>query len=304
MKRCNNCGWFNLDATMQCEKCGEESFEQVAEIADEATKVAPTAVETPMAENTPAPQIKEESKVEAHEHVATPNHFASATIAFGSNMSTPSAQKSTTPMPEPAKIEQKPRNNFKATVAIGSDMPMPEPAKVEQKPHNNFKATVAIGSNMPMPEPAKVEQKPRNNFKATVAIGSDTPILNTPSKAEERKSEPVAAQPVATQCPKCCYPITGHVEYCPNCGTTIKNTPNITVSEHTERGETNSRNNSFAKTVLDFSSSLKATVAETVDNSRDDEGFLLVQLDAPNTTIKLRLGEVVVINGIRYKFEK
>ena len=278
MKRCNNCGWFNLDATMQCEKCGEESFEQVAEIADEATKVAPTAVETPMAENTPAPQIKEESKVEAHEHVATPNHFASATIAFGSNMSTPSAQKSTTPMPEPAKIEQKPRNNFKATVAIGSDMPMPEPAKVEQKP--------------------------RNNFKATVAIGSDTPILHTPSKVEETKSEPVAAQPVATQCPKCCYPITGHVEYCPNCGTTIKNTPNITVSEHAERGEANSRNNSFAKTVLDFSSSLKATVAETVDNSRDDEGFLLVQLDAPNTTIKLRLGEVVVINGIRYKFEK
>ena len=278
MKRCNNCGWFNLDATMQCEKCGEESFEQVAEIADEATKVAPTAVETPMAENTPAPQIKEESKVEAHEHVATPNHFASATIAFGSNMSTPSAQKSTTPMPEPAKIEQKPRNYFKATVAIGSDMPMPEPAKVEQKP--------------------------RNDFKATVAIGSDTPILNTPSKVEERKSEPVAAQPVATQCPKCCYPITGHVEYCPNCGTTIKNTPNITVSEHAERGEANSRNNSFAKTVLDFSSSLKATVAETVNNSRDDEGFLLVQLDAPNTTIKLRLGEVVVINGIRYKFEK
>ena len=278
MKRCNNCGWFNFDAAAQCEKCGEESFEQVAEMANEANDAAPAVTETPVVDNNPAPQIKEEPKVEHHEPVATPNHFASATIAFGSNMSTPNAQKSVAPEPEPV--------------------------KVEQKPQNNFKATVAIGSNMPMPEPAKVEQKPRNNFKATVAIGSDTPILHTPSKVEEVKSEPVAAQPAATQCPKCCYPITGHVEYCPNCGTTIKNTPNITVSEHTERGETNSRNNSFAKTVLDFSSSLKATVAETVDNSRDDEGFLLVQLDAPNTTIKLRLGEVVVINGIRYKFEK
>jgi hypothetical protein len=157
---------------------------------------------------------------------------------------------------------------------------------------------------MPIPEPAKVEQKPRNNFKATVAIGSDTPILHTPSKVEETKSEPAAAQPVATQCPKCCYPITGYVEYCPNCGTTIKNAPNITVSEHADRGETNSRNNSFAKTVLDFSSSLKATVVETVDDSRNDEAFHLVQIDAPNATIKLRLGEVVMINGIRYKFEK
>ena len=304
MKRCNNCGWFNFDAAMQCEKCGEESFEQVAEMAEEAANVAPAIVETPVVEDTPAPQIKEESKVEAHEHAATPNHFASATIAFGSNMSTPSAQKSTTPMPEPAKIEQKPRNNFKATVAIGSNMPMPEPAKVEQKPRNNFKATVAIGSNMPMPEPAKVEQKPRNNFKATVAIGSDTPILHTPSKVEEVKSEPVAAQSAATQCPKCCYPITGHVEYCPNCGTTIKNTPNITVSEHADRGETNSRNNSFAKTVLDFSSSLKATVAETVDDSINGEVFHLVQVDAPNATIELRLGKVVVINGVRYKFDK
>ena len=278
MKRCNNCGWFNFDAAMQCEKCGEESFEQVAEMAEEAANVAPAIVETPVVEDTPAPQIKEESKVEAHEHAATPNHFASATIAFGSNMSTPSAQKSTTPMPEPAKIEQKPRNNFKATVAIGS--------------------------NMPMPEPAKVEQKPRNNFKATVAIGSDTPILHTPSKVEEVKSEPVAAQSAATQCPKCCYPITGHVEYCPNCGTTIKNTPNITVSEHADRGETNSRNNSFAKTVLDFSSSLKATVAETVDDSINGEVFHLVQVDAPNATIELRLGKVVVINGVRYKFDK
>lgn len=304
MKRCNNCGWFNFDAAAQCEKCGEESFEQVAEMANEANDAAPAVAETPVVDNNPAPQIKEEPKVEHHEPVATPNHFASATIAFGSNMSMPNAQKSVAPEPEPVKVEQKPQNNFKATVAIGSDMPIPEPAKVEQKPRNNFKATVAIGSDMPMSEPAKVEQKPRNNFKATVAIGSDTPILHTPSKVEETKSEPAAAQPVATQCPKCCYPITGHVEYCPNCGTTIKNAPNITVSERADRGETNSRNNSFAKTVLDFSSSLKATVAETVDDSRDDEAFHLVQIDAPNATIKLRLGEVVMINGIRYKFEK
>ena len=304
MKRCNNCGWFNLDAAMQCEKCGEESFEQVAEMADEANDAASAVAETPVVDDKPAPQIKEEPRVEVHKPAATPNHFASATIAFGSNMSTPNAQKSVAPEPEPVKVEQKPQNNFKATVAIGSDMPMPEPAKVEQKPRNNFKATVAIGSDMPIPEPAKVEQKPRNNFKATVAIGSDTPILHTPSKVEETKSEPAAAQPVATKCPKCCYPITGYVEYCPNCGTTIKNAPNITVSEHADRGETNSRNNSFAKTVLDFSSSLKATVVETVDDSRDDEAFHLVQIDAPNATIKLRLGEVVMINGIRYKFEK
>lgn len=278
MKRCNNCGWFNFDAAMQCEKCGEESFEQVAEMANEANDAASAVAETPVVDDKPAPQIKEEPRVEVHKPAATPNHFASATIAFGSNMSTPNAQKSVAPEPEPVKVEQKPQNNFKATVAIGSDMPMPEPAKVEQKP--------------------------RNNFKATVAIGSDTPILHTPSKVEETKSEPAAAQPVATKCPKCCYPITGYVEYCPNCGTTIKNAPNITVSEHADRGETNSRNNSFAKTVLDFSSSLKATVVETVDDSRDDEAFHLVQIDTPNATIKLRLGEVVMINGIRYKFEK
>ena len=112
MKRCNNCGWFNFDAAMQCEKCGEESFEQVAEMAEEAANVAPAIVETPVVEDTPAPQIKEEPKVEVHEPAATPNHFASATIAFGSNMSTPNAQKSVAPEPEPVKVEQKPQNNF------------------------------------------------------------------------------------------------------------------------------------------------------------------------------------------------
>ena len=49
MKRCNNCGWFNLDSVTHCEKCDEESFEIVVETPQENStpaeeKVAEVAV--------------------------------------------------------------------------------------------------------------------------------------------------------------------------------------------------------------------------------------------------------------------
>lgn len=31
MKRCDNCGWFNVDSAVQCEKCGDESFKSAIE---------------------------------------------------------------------------------------------------------------------------------------------------------------------------------------------------------------------------------------------------------------------------------
>ena len=47
MKRCNNCGWFNLDSATQCEKCEEESFDIIEESpAEESASV----VEEPKAE--------------------------------------------------------------------------------------------------------------------------------------------------------------------------------------------------------------------------------------------------------------
>ena len=57
MKRCNNCGWFNLDSSVECEKCGEDSFEPVIE-------PAPVSEPEPVVEPQPEPVVEPEPQPE------------------------------------------------------------------------------------------------------------------------------------------------------------------------------------------------------------------------------------------------
>lgn len=281
MKRCSNCGWFNLDAVLQCEKCGEESFEPIVE----SNKAA---AEETVVEATPQVEVKEEYKEETVHASAVSNAFM-ATVAFGSDNAKPSKVN-----------EPQPKKDLRATVVFGSDIPMP--VVEEAKPKNNFNSTVAIGSNMPMP--AVEEPKPKNNFNATVAIGSNMPVQPAATVKEAVDAhQKMSAAPV--KCPKCCYPITGYVEYCPNCGATIKNAPKPAVDEVVAQSDSRKVDRNLAKTVRDFSSCLKDTVVETVNEEPMSEAFRLVNIDASNKpVIEVRLGEVFVINGVRYKLEK
>ena len=279
MKRCSNCGWFNLDTVLQCEKCGEESFEPIVESNGAASEAA-------VVEAAPQVEVKEEPKVEPEQAAAVSNSLM-ATVAFGSDKAMPSKVS-----------ESQPKKDLRATVVFGSDNPM---AEVEEaKPKSNFKSTVAIGSDMP--KPAAEEVKPKNNFNATVAIGSNMPVQPAATVKDVDMQQVMAA---SVKCPKCCYPITGYVEYCPNCGATIKNAPKPVAAEVAVSGDSRKVDRNLAKTVRDFSSSLKATVAERLDNGPVSETYRLVNIDAPNVpAIEVRLGEVFVVNGVRYKLEK
>lgn len=308
MKRCNNCGWFNFDAVSQCEKCGEESFEPIVE-SNEAASEAAVVEAAPQVEVKEEPKV--ESKIEPEQAAAVSNSFM-ATVAYGAEKAKPSKVSEPKPKKDlratvvfgsdkdlPEVEEPKPKSNFKSTVAIGSDMPMP--VAEESKPKSNFKATVAIGSDMPMP--AVEESKPKNNFKATVAIGSNEPVQPaiTVKEAVDMQQQMAAS----VKCPKCCYPITGYVEYCPNCGATIKNAPKPVAAEVAVNGGSRKVDRNLAKTVRDFSSCLKDTVAERVDDGPASETYRLVNIDAKNVpAIEVRLGEVFVVNGVRYKLEK
>lgn len=260
MKRCSNCGWFNLDTSSQCEKCGEESFEPVVESNETI------ATELPIVEDTPNIEVKEDVKLE-----------------------------------QPVEA---PKSHFTATIAFGSDKVAP--VKVEKpKAKENLQATVAFGSKPNKPVPVVEEVKPVNNFKATVAIGSDQPVQSVVTVKETVKSAQQTAEAVPVKCPKCCYPITGYVEYCPNCGATIKNAPKPVVVETTPQSYSQTVDRNLAKTVRDFSSCLKNTVAERVEDDVASEAYRLVNIDASDVpAVEVRLGEVFVINGIRYKLEK
>lgn len=236
MKRCNNCGWFNLDSATRCEKCDEESFE-AAEVYSEITE----------AELEAAPALKEGTKAV-----------------------------------EPALV-------MAAESAPASVKPM--------------MATVALGAGKPM-------MQQRKNLAATIMDASALMSDDTPS-----------------QCPKCNYPISGYVEYCPNCGATIKHSQvkstipvNLVVNESEEKPVKENlastvmlnepmSSETYKSAVTVKETSLKATVRDMPAGMMKDEDlsdvFWLVPVgglgEAP---IELRIGEIVTIAGRRYTFQK
>lgn len=139
MKRCNNCGWFNLDSATQCEKCEEESFDII--------------------EESPA----EESALVVEEHKEEP-------------------------------VVEEP------TVEVA----VPEEPKEESRPEPMM-ATIAVGAKgVSLPDMGSKAKK--KNLAATV--------MDARAELQLDSEE--------SSCPKCCYPISGDMEYCPNCGTTIR----------------------------------------------------------------------------------
>ena len=129
MKRCNNCGWFNLDSAVECEKCGDESFKPIIEEEVQVVEEQPAAVV--YVEQKEEEMAQEESVVEETD----------------------------------------------SGVAL---------------PHNAMTSTVMLG----------------------------TGYINRPDKN--------------SHCPKCRYPIVGNLDCCPNCGATVKNETEATVSEPVE----------------------------------------------------------------------
>lgn len=233
MKRCNNCGWFNLDSAESCEKCGDESFD-LEEPLQETDNFEEK--EEKEEENTTVCVSESDESVVDHPSVGSP---------------------------------------IMGTVAYGSETPV-----------------------MPKAAPSK------KVLAATVMDASA--VLN----AQE-----------TVQCPKCRYPITGFVEYCPNCGATIKNrsaamseSPRKTQPEPVSSPSPATPAPAFRGTVREgapivakagHSVDLKATVRDIPRDLIHDEVYRLVRVDNVNEApIEMVLGAEVLINGCRYRFEK
>lgn len=226
MKRCNNCGWFNLDSATHCEKCDEESFELVVEIPEE--------------------EFKEEPEAEPVE-----------------------------------KLE--------------------EPKVIEDEP-SFLKGTVAFSMSEPSHQPEQPSPAPKKGLSATIMDVSG-----------------VIASASTIHCHKCNYPIAGLVEYCPNCGATIKRqaahaeelseveiqpkpVPAKELNRTVRIDAGPSHNPSASK-----SNELKATVRDIPEELISDDKAVcrLVPVgELGETVIELREGCEVVIGGHRYRFEK
>lgn len=237
MKRCNNCGWFNLDAAVRCEMCDDEGLE-------------PVAVQSPV--NAEPEKIVEPEPLEAP-----------------------------VPVPEPEPVVAEKKNPMMATVAFGAE-------QVSALPRKALTATI---------------------MDATAVMGDE---------------------PSTGQCPKCHYPVTPEVEFCPNCGTTVHKQASVQksaapgmatvrigeavpsstpVSQKTVMIGGDNAGASFKSriNVASDSKGLKATVRDIPEElmADDKELFKLVPMDGiGEAPIKLRLGEVVVIAGKHYRFQK
>ncbi|MBO5419876.1 MAG: hypothetical protein J6A22_07300 [Bacteroidales bacterium] len=144
-------------------------------------------------------------------------------------------------------------------------------------------------------------------IKATVAFGAEEVVSKPVAKALAATvmdaSAAVSEQVEETACPKCRYPIVGFVEYCPNCGATI-NRVKVEKKEEPENPK------SFAKTIAEHchTSSLKATVREIPEelvSNEDPDEYKLEPVDAlGESPIRMKLDDVVVIGGVKYRFRK
>lgn len=222
MKRCNNCGWFNLDTATRCEKCDDDSLELHIETPTEPEQEKPVIA-------TPIVQL-EEPKQMVEETPARPNMMA--TVSFGAS-------------------------------------PLQEP-KVEESATNTK----------------------RNHLAATVMDVSNV----------------LEAETSSVQCPKCCYPIAGYMEYCPNCGTTIKKRSAINETAKEEQTPQPQPQSILKKTItIGNTHSLKETIRDIPENLVDEKEdcYLLVPVDSiGDASIELHLGQIVNIGGRNYKFQK
>lgn len=110
-------------------------------------------------------------------------------------------------------------------------------------------------------------------------------------------------------CPKCRYPIVGDVDYCPNCGTTVR----IVVKEAPVHNLIVDEPNLSVKILGTSEKSFdpKATVRDvpeefiSVHRVNNDNAFKLVPVDNTGaSSIVLELNQIVVLEGRRYRFCK
>lgn len=247
MKRCNNCGWFNLDSAVCCEKCEDESLEIVVE--------SPSVTKSD-------DDTKPESETKAPKDLGAVNDG----VVLQSVDSAPNMESN--PEQEPVSV----KNDFKATVVFGANTPM----SGNVKDHSNVSE--------------------RRGLAATIM---DASVLT------ESKS-----------CPKCRYPLSGYVEYCPNCGATISNHKATIKSDVCQFDD----NNAVSRVTVPIedekvkqpakpvpSVNLKATVRDIPESLVSDPSkcYKLVSEDGVGEAeIELILDEIVVIAGRKYKFQK
>lgn len=184
-------------------------------------------------------------------------------------------------------------DSFEPIVEVEDETPVSEPTPVpasDPEPESEL-------------EPVHEEIPVKNIMQETVAFGVSVPAHNSVRQslaATVMDTSAVMGTPSETKCPKCCYPVIGYVEYCPNCGATIK-----------AGNESVAASKTVAKTVVELRDSnpgLKATVRDIPEElvcEEDPDTYRLFPVDAQGEApVVLKLGDVVVLGGRKYRFQK
>jgi RNA polymerase subunit RPABC4/transcription elongation factor Spt4 len=124
-------------------------------------------------------------------------------------------------------------------------------------------------------------------------------------------------------CPKCRYPLARNIEYCPNCGVTLRRSSKEHVSEPVAPVTKDNASENLKSTVMDWREEqkntseqqparlLKQTVRDIPSKLKDtvedlkEPSFCLIPIDRRQSPpIPLVPGEIVIIGGERYRFKK
>lgn len=268
MKRCNNCGWFNLDSSVECEKCGEDSFEPVIEPApvsepEPVVEPQPEPVVEPEPQPEPEP-IVEPEPVAVEEPVAQPDRkVLTATIMDVSALFTDDEpQEMNCPKcgyPVVGNVEFCPNCGTTVNKGQSTTPAVPEPEPVPE----------------PIPEPEPIVEPEPAPAVEPVAEPEQEPEVEPESKpAPSSGFDPkktVAIDPMFTGVPKKTVPDSPR-----NLKATVRDIPEELLSDVP------------AKTVKIYERVGELVPVDGVDNER----------------IELREGDEVVIAGRRYIFQK
>lgn len=179
-----------------------------------------------------------------------------------------------------------------------SDTPVPSPASplAETEPKLMNK-TVRLGEDEVAPHPKK-------SYGATV--------LDAGAVIKEMEED-------VSYCPKCRYPLVSHPEFCPNCGTTLRRDTrkdavkdmNATIRETdggkkvTRPAASSSGGKAGKATIRDIPPELlQDTPLSAVPEKKENVYRLVPVAGEDYPIVYMSVGDIVTINGLRFRFEK
>jgi rRNA maturation protein Nop10 len=164
MVRCDNCGWYNLDSSDKCEKCGEPLKRTEAPASFKKT----VRFTPPHQENPDIQQVSDTALAECPKC----KYPLSGDPAFCPNCGTTLRHSAPPPVPANSTAPETKKSDLKATVVIGSGTPGPVSAVADSLRKTGKETIRDLPKNLLQGQPREPE---RTLYRLVPLHGNDHP---------------------------------------------------------------------------------------------------------------------------------